>query len=58
MENQNKECRNCHSEVTKGVGRCPYCGILNPTIEIKDIFKSIFWVFFFIANVTYLLPKS
>ena len=30
-----EECRNCKSEVKKGIGRCPYCGILNPTIKVK-----------------------
>ncbi len=58
MENKNKKCRNCRSEVNKGVGRCPYCGILNPTIELKDIFKTIFWVIFIMAIVTYLLPQN
>jgi len=38
MENQNlKKCRSCTYEVDKGIGRCAYCGVLNPTLEIKDI---------------------
>ncbi len=32
-----EECRNCKFEVKKGIGRCPACGILNPTVKVKDI---------------------
>lgn len=45
MENQNQKiCRNCTSKVQKGIKRCPYCGILNPTLEIKEIIIGIFGV--------------
>ncbi len=59
MEDQNlKKCRNCYYEVKKGIRRCPYCGILNPTLELKEIFKIIFWILFIMALYTYLLPHS
>ena len=36
--NENLElCRNCKSEVTPKIKRCPYCGVLNPTVKIKEI---------------------
>ena len=37
-----KKCRNCLYEVDKNIRRCPYCGILNPTVEIKEILITIF----------------
>ena len=48
-----KKCRNCLYNVTKGIRRCPYCGILNPTIEIKEIIITIFAIvtFMFIYSV-------
>jgi RNA polymerase subunit RPABC4/transcription elongation factor Spt4 len=36
-----KKCRNCLYDVNKNIRRCPYCGILNPTIELKEIFITI-----------------
>ena len=36
-----KKCRNCLYEVDKNIRRCPYCGILNPTVEIKEILITI-----------------
>jgi len=38
---EQKKCRNCLYEVDKNIRRCPYCGILNPTIELKEIFITI-----------------
>ncbi len=32
-----EECRNCKYMVKKGVRRCEACGILNPTVKVKDI---------------------
>lgn len=31
------KCRNCKNDVEKKTRRCPYCGILNPTVTIKDV---------------------
>ena len=39
--NSKKKCRNCLYEVEKNIRRCPYCGILNPTVEIKEILITI-----------------
>ncbi len=46
-------CRNCKSEVKRGSKRCPYCGILNPTVKVKDIFITIAAVIFVMSIVTY-----
>ena len=35
------ECRNCKSSIKNRLGRCPYCGILNPTVKIPEILKTI-----------------
>jgi len=38
LENDKLEpCRNCKSEIEPKIRRCPYCGILNPTVKEKDI---------------------
>ncbi len=34
-------CRNCKSEVQNSTRRCPYCGILNPTVTISQVLKTI-----------------
>jgi RNA polymerase subunit RPABC4/transcription elongation factor Spt4 len=39
-KNNKKRCRNCLYDVDKKIRRCPYCGILNPTVELKDIFLT------------------
>ena len=36
-----EECRNCKAEVKKGIRRCMYCGILNPTVTIKEVMKTM-----------------
>lgn len=46
-------CRNCKSEVKPKIARCPYCGILNPTIKLKEIFINIFLVIAVMAVITY-----
>lgn len=48
-----KDCRNCKREVVKKITRCPYCGIMNPTLTLKDIFVSIFGIIVIMAVVTY-----
>ncbi|WP_171012895.1 hypothetical protein [Arcobacter arenosus] len=37
-------CRHCKREIEAKIRRCPYCGTLNPTVKIKDIFIGIFFV--------------
>ncbi|WP_419770348.1 MAG: hypothetical protein ACNI3C_00720 [Candidatus Marinarcus sp.] len=36
-----ENCRNCKREIEANVKKCPYCGILNPTIKIKDVWIGI-----------------
>lgn len=36
-----ENCRNCKREIESKIRRCPYCGILNPTIKIKDVWIGI-----------------
>ncbi len=48
-----EDCRNCKHEVKKGIRRCQYCGILNPTVKTSDIFKTIFIVLFVMSIITY-----
>jgi hypothetical protein len=60
MRNNNNEdnlvkCRNCYYEVENGIKRCQYCGVLNPTLKLKDIFITIFFVLFVMAIYTYLI---
>lgn len=52
-KNDLKECRYCKSDVKKGIRRCPYCGVLNPTVETKDIFKTIFIIIFIMTIYSY-----
>ena len=41
MEENLEECSNCKSKVPKKERRCPYCGILNPTVTIPEILITI-----------------
>ncbi len=41
MEENLEECRNCKSEVPEKSRSCPYCGILNPTVKVPEILKTI-----------------
>ena len=50
-----QKCRNCYYDVKKGIRRCPYCGILNPTLVKKDIFKIIFFISLVMAIYTYVI---
>jgi len=34
-------CKNCSYDIKKGIRRCPYCGILNPTLEVKEVLVTI-----------------
>jgi len=49
-----EECRNCKYKVKKGIRRCPACGILNPTVKIIDVFKTIFIVIIVMTIFTYI----
>jgi len=44
MEKKLVECRNCKSEVERKTRRCPYCGILNPTVTIKEVLVTTFFI--------------
>jgi len=46
-------CRNCKREVEDKKRQCPYCGILNPTVTLKDIFIGIALVLVVMSVVTY-----
>lgn len=37
-------CRYCKAEIDKSLKRCPYCGSISPTLEIKSIFRIMFIV--------------
>lgn len=49
------QCRNCYYDVTKGIRRCPYCGILNPTIKLKEIFTMTFAILLVMSLYTYVI---
>ena len=34
-------CKKCGIEVKKGIRDCPHCGVLNPTLNIKEIVLMI-----------------
>ena len=54
MEETNlKKCRNCSYDLKKGIGRCPYCGTVNPTVDTKDIFKVMFIIIFVMFIYSY-----
>jgi len=58
VENKKLEpCRNCKSEVETKIRRCPYCGILNPTVKIKDVMFTIFGVIAVMSLYTYFIGK-
>lgn len=50
-----RKCRNCTYDIEVGLRRCPYCGILNPTVTLKEIFITIFTIVIFMSIVTYYL---
>ena len=56
MEAENNvECRNCKSDVSKGSRRCKYCGILNPTVTIKEVLQTIFIIIVVMYIFTYFI---
>jgi hypothetical protein len=44
LQNGLEPCRNCKSDVKPKQRKCPYCGILNPTVKVKDIVITMFFV--------------
>jgi len=46
-------CRNCKREIEIKRRRCYYCGILNPTVTLKEIFITMAAVITVMAIVTY-----
>jgi len=55
MNKKLEECRNCKSLVEPKIRRCQYCGILNPTVKIKDVFVTIFAVLAVMGIYTYFI---
>jgi len=37
MEDNLVKCRNCSYKIEKRLRRCPYCGIMNPTVTLWEI---------------------
>jgi RNA polymerase subunit RPABC4/transcription elongation factor Spt4 len=50
-----KPCRNCKSEIQTKLRRCPYCGILNPTVTIKEILITIAGVLIVMSIFSYFI---
>ena len=46
-------CRNCKREIQTKLRRCEYCGILNPTVTLKEIFITIAGVLIVMSIFTY-----
>ena len=34
------QCRNCKRDIELKIRRCPYCGILNPTVTVKEVITT------------------
>jgi len=43
----------CKAEIESKIRQCPYCGTLNPTVKLKEIFIGIAGVLLFMSIVTY-----
>lgn len=48
----------CKREIKKKIRQCPYCGTLNPTVKLKEIFQGIFIVIAVMSVVTYFVNLS
>ncbi len=46
-------CRNCKREIELKIRRCPYCGILNPTVKLPEILITMLGVIIVMGIVTY-----
>ncbi|MEA3289728.1 MAG: hypothetical protein U9Q04_06050 [Campylobacterota bacterium] len=49
------QCKNCKTEIRKKLRRCPYCGILNPTVTIKEIAITMTVVIVVMYAVSYFM---
>ncbi len=47
------ECKNCKREIKKNIRRCHYCGILNPTVTVKEVITTILVVVSIMYAYTY-----
>lgn len=48
-------CKNCKNEIEAKRRQCPYCGILNPTVTLKDVFVSMAIVLIVMGVVTFFI---
>lgn len=48
-------CKNCKRDIPPKKRQCPYCGILNPTVTLKDIFLTLALVLVVMGVVTYFM---
>jgi len=55
MEKKLEPCRNCKSEVELKTRRCPYCGILNPTVKVPEILVTMAGVIIVMSIMTYFI---
>ena len=55
MAKKSDICKKCGEEVKKGIRLCPNCGVLNPTLRVKDIFliTIILTILMWIGNFLY-----
>lgn len=45
-------CKNCKREIRRKMRRCPYCGILNPTVTVKEIVVTMVLMVVFMYALT------
>ena len=48
-------CRTCKAQIKTKIRQCPYCGTLNPTVKLKEIFIGIAGVILVMSIVTYFM---
>ena len=48
-----KKCRSCTYDLPLKSKVCPYCGALNPTVSLKEIYITIFGVILVMGIYTY-----
>jgi len=48
----------CKAEIENKIKRCPYCGTLNPTVKLKDIWIGIAFVLGAMSIYMYFFPAS
>jgi RNA polymerase subunit RPABC4/transcription elongation factor Spt4 len=49
------KCKNCTYELRKNIRRCPYCGILNPTVTTKEVIVTTIIVIVVMYAITVLI---